>query len=335
MAQQELTTKLYKLYPWLIGGLIIMFIIFHFIYSSFIPKPVSATVKISRGLSVQEIAKILEQNDIISSRLYFIFWQKLIMPQNPLRADIYNFNGNYNLIDIIKILKQGVGIKIVIPEGKTLKEIEKIFNDNGFKINLQIYTLANFPETNLINFFPRSSSLEGFLAPDTYNFYPDEAEQDIIKKLLKNFEQKYLSEILKSELDPYQTLILASIVEKEAKLEDDFALIAGILIKRLKNNWPLDVDAPLVYRVCNGIFCDKKVNKNSIPPNDPFQTYKKIGLIPQPISNPGLKAVRAVVKPQESEFWYYLTDPVTQKAIFAKSLKEHENNIKTYLKNKN
>ncbi len=331
--QEEIMKKIFRWYPWLVLILVISFIGAHFIYSIFAPVFIGERkeIYINPGTKIWYLAQKLEKEKIIRSAFYFRLL--VTLRKSNIKAGIYEFNGFYNLLDIIKILeKGGKGVKITITEGMTLKEIEELLKKNNFKVELSKYTLADFPEAKLKDYFPEQVSLEGFLAPDTYEFFPSEDERKIIQTLLNNFSKKYLTEILKNtEMKPYETLILASIVEKEAKNHEDFPVIAGILIKRLKNNWRLEVDATLVYEKCGFVFCQDPLTKKDLGKDSPFNTYKNYGLPPQPISNPGILAVKATVNPLMTDYWYYLTDR-DGRAIFAKTLKEHEENIKKYLK---
>ncbi len=333
MPQELLIRKIFRLYPWLIFSLFLIFIILHFVYSAFYPIFIGErkTISVFPGTKIWILAQNLEQEGIIRSSFYFRLL--VYLKKSNIKAGIYEFNGFYNLFDVIKYFeKGGKGIKITITEGMTLKEIESLLNKNGFKVNLEKYKLADFSEVDLKNYFPPESSLEGFLAPDTYEFYPNEDEKAIVIRILKNFSKKFFPELLKSvDFNLYERLILASIVEKEAKEVEDFPIIAGILIKRLKNNKTLDVDASLVYEKCGYIFCQDKLTQQDLQKVSPFNTYKNLGLPPRPISNPGILAIKSVNNPIETEYWYYLTDK-SGKAIFSKNLQEHHNNIKKYLK---
>jgi UPF0755 protein len=333
MPQEALIRKIFKLYPWLILSLFFVFVFFHFVYSVYYPIFIGEKkiVNVDPGTKNWFLAQKLEKEGIIRSAFYFKILTSL--KKSNLKAGIYEFSGFYNLNQIINILeKGGKGVRITITEGMTLKEIENLLRSKGFKVNLEKYKLADFENVDLKNYFDSNLGLEGFLAPDTYEFYPNESEKSIISRILKNFSKKFFPELLKNnELGLYETLILSSIIEKEAKFKEDFPVIAGILIKRLKNNKTLDVDATLVYEKCGYVFCDEELTKEDLKKDSPFNTYKRLGLPPQPISNPGLLAIKAINNPLETDYWFYLTDK-TGKAIFAKTLKEHQQNISKYLK---
>lgn len=332
MAIEELSKKLFRLYPWIFLLIVIFIIISHFIYVAFVPSVMpNKEITINKGMKVREIAEILKKENIIRTPFYFLLLQRLIFPKEKIKSGNYSLSGKYSLIQVIKILKRGKGVSIVIPEGKTVKEIEKILQEAGFQISLSNFKLSDFPEINLINYFPQNAHLEGFLAPDSYHLYPNSNAREIVLTMLKNFQKKYLPEILKSDLDPYDTLILASIVEKEAQKNEDFPIISGILKKRLKNNMSLDVDSTIVYALCKGVYCQIKFNSQSLPQDNPYQTYRNVGLPPTPISNPGLRAINSVINPIETEYWYYLTTE-DGKAIYATTLTEHQKNIEKYLR---
>lgn len=333
MPQEVLIRKIFRLYPWLILSFFFIFVFFHFVYSVWYPVFIGEKkiVNIDPNTKVWLIVQKLEKEGIIRSSFYF----KVLtfLKKSQLKAGIYEFSGFYNMYQVIDILeKGGKGVKVTIVEGMTLKEIENLLRSKGFKVDLAKYKLADFQDIDLKNYFKDDLNLEGFLAPDTYEFYPNENEKTIASKILKNFSKKFFPELLKNtDLEIYENLILSSIVEKEAKFEEDFPVIAGILLKRLKNNKTLDADATLVYEKCGYTFCNEKLTKEDLKKDSPFNTYKNLGLPPQPISNPSILAIKAINNPLETDYWFYLTDK-DGKAVFAKTLKEHQKNISKYLK---
>jgi len=333
MAYEDLIKKIFRLYPFLLINLFLIFVLVHFLYSTFSPIFIGEKkiFYVNPKTKTWFLSQNLEKQGIIRSSFYFRFLAAL--RKSKIKAGIYEFNGFYNLIDVLKTLETGGrGIRITITEGLTLKEIEALFQKNGFKVDFTKYKLSDFPKIDLKNYFPEQSSLEGFLAPDTYEFFPNDDEKMIVEKILQNFSKKYLNEILKgTEFNLYERLTLASIVEKEAKSQEDFPIIAGILIKRLKNNKKLEVDATLVYAKCDFVFCNPSLTRQDFIKDSPYNTYKRFGLPPTPISNPGILAIKSVNNPIVTDYWYYLSDS-GGRAIFAKTLKEHQENIKKYLK---
>jgi len=316
-----------------IGFLIFVFIALFLFYILFQSRSVSnfgeeKFFKISKGESFLDINQALYKEKLIRSRLAFGFWGYLTGKSLKIQEGTYKLNTNLNIFDILYLLSSGKGREatVVIPPGKTIYEIDFILSSNKILKSKELINYAK--QFNL--------SLEGKLTPDTYNFYYDSTPEEVIKKMLNNFNVKIKPLIEKYHADETSTLILASMIEKEAPYFEDRKIIAGILLKRLKLNMHLNVDATICYI--------KILQKEEPTPclpltpldlkiNSPYNTYVYRGLPPTPISNPGEEAVLAVLTPKETDYLYYLSDLQTKKTIFSKTLEEHNKNILRYLKN--
>jgi UPF0755 protein len=183
----------------------------------------------------------------------------------------------------------------------------------------------------------QNQGLEGFLFPDTY-FIPKNppAGQNIntiiIEKALNNFQQKITPAMLKQAsvlgLDLYQIITLASIIEKESgDNQDDRKMIAGVFYNRLKAGMPLQSDATVSF-----ITGKSPITSNDTQIDSPYNTYKYKGLPPGPICNPSLSSIMAALYPTQSDYFYFLTIPQTNRAVFAKTYDEHLKNKAQYLK---
>ena len=216
-------------------------------------------------------------------------------------------------------------VVVIIPEGKTVKEINSILKQAG---------VLNIKE----DFLSLDKSLEGFLFPDTYKFYKNSNLTIIKEKFLENFHKKAEPLLMRNPKNFKRNLILASIIEKEVPDPEDRKIVAGILLKRLLINMPLQVDSTLCYiksqeeasidsskKSCYPIFNKDKEYESS------YNTYRYQGLPPAPISNPGENAVIAVLDAKESPFLFYLSNPTSGKTIFSKTLEEHNANKAKYL----
>lgn len=199
---------------------------------------------------------------------------------------------------------------VTIPEGATVGEINELLKQKGV-------LTEGLPE-----------SLEGYLFPDTYEFFIPSSPETVKAKFAENFNRKARAVVPPgiAEPDLREILIKASLVEKEVPNPSERRVVAGIMLKRLMANTPLQMDASLCYG--RGPSCSPKAYKQI---DSPFNTYLYRGLPPSPIANPGLDAITAVLSPSPSPYWYYLSDPETQKTIFAKTLDEHNVNIVKYL----
>lgn len=203
-----------------------------------------------------------------------------------------------------------IEIAVTIPEGFGVREIDERLTDMG------LITAGKFTTAAL--------QYEGFLFPDTYNVYNSNFKpEDLIKKMQDNFVKKitpeFLAEIKKQKRELKEIITMASILEKEVKTEADMPIVAGILWKRLNKNWPLQADATLIYG-----------GSKELKEDNPYNTYKYKGLPPTPIGNPGIATIRAAIFPQESKYWFYLTDREGQ-VHYAVSNEEQNKNRRKFL----
>lgn len=282
---------------------------------------------ISKGLSASQIGDKLEKEGLIKSSLAFKLYVQITGRAGQIQAGEYRLSPNYSLFKIVEELVRGpVGVWVTIPEGYRREEIAWKFADSLRKEDKE-----NFVE----EFLQASTGQEGYLFPDTYVFLKNAPASAIIQKMQATFARKVGTEITQEQL------IVASLVERETKTAKERPVVAGIIYKRLKAGWPLQIDATLQYAVSSiksqvsGI---KKIDwwpvltKEDMTIKSPYNTYKYPGLPPTPIANPGLSSIRAAIYPQESDFWFYLHD--TNDLIhYAKTSEEHKQNIEEYLKN--
>jgi len=288
---------------------------------------------IPKGWGVEKIGNHLKQEGLIRDVLVFKLMVYKEGVAQKLQAGDFKLSPSMNLFEIVQSLTHGsVDIWVTIPEGLRKEEIaliiKKAFQKKGLIFDNNAF-LEQIEEKGV------------FIFPDTY-LIPKNAEvQQIIKILSKNFEGKYASLKINSTMTKKQIIILASLVEREAKYDKDRPIIAGILLNRLKKGWPLQVDATVQYAKTN---LNKKtaenkkivnwwpvINKQDIEKiNSQYNTYKNIGLPPGAICVPGLASLQAAASPQQSNYWFYISDNFG-KIHYSKNLKEHNRNISKYL----
>ncbi|TAN34022.1 endolytic transglycosylase MltG [Patescibacteria group bacterium] len=248
-------------------------------------------------------------------------------------------------------------INITIIPGWNLRQVAEMLvknnivkNDDEFygKLGQPAYNYAafgksapvlNFRDDSGAEIFPLLSgkpdgvSYEGYFFPDTYRVYKDARLEDLLKKVFANLEEKITSEtraeIINENRNFFQALIMASILEKEVKFDEDRAMVADILWRRYKKNWALQVDSSVHYAVARtgDVFTTAKERDY----DSPWNTYKYPGLPPGPISNPGFSSLRAAINPRANDYWFFLTDK-EGRARFARTLEEHNHNKFKYLK---
>jgi UPF0755 protein len=304
--------------------MVLLFVVGVFFVKNLI-SPVSTDNKlvdflIPKGTSVAQIGKKLEDMNLIKSAVAFKFIVQLTGSQSRIQAGEFELSQSLSLIQILDSLKKGPKeIWVTIPEGLRREEVAQKFAKSLGK-----------DEFFIDEFMSLTAGKEGYLFPDTYLFPKSTTAVLVVNKMTSTFEKK-INDIA------FDQVIVASMLERETFADSEKSIVAGILYKRLNNNWPLQVDATLQYAKdslsCKGdLDCDywKPVYSKDKEISSPFNTYKYKGLPPSPIANPGLSSLTAAINPEESDYWYYIHDN-DGKIHFAKTLEEHNENIRKYL----
>ena len=180
---------------------------------------------------------------------------------------------------------------------------------------------------SFFSLLPKGVSLEGYLFPDTYFFSQKLTSEDIVKKFLTNFDNR-LSSSLREEIKKQgkkleDIIIMASIIEREVKNEEDKKTVGGIFWNRIKNGQPLQSCATIAYILGEN---KKQYSFEDTRIDSPYNTYLNQGLPPGPISNPGLSSIEAAVYPNGNTYNYFLSDPETGKTIFSRTIEDHNAN---------
>ena len=309
-------------------------------------KPSSDTTNIifiiEEGEGVNEISQKLFNRGLINNKLAFETYAWLWNKEDDFIAARHNLNKNLSIRQLTKILtnvpaRQEIDVTII--EGWNINQIANYLESQGIFSSEEVLAYVSSVDPGLKNDydfladFNGDESLEGYLFPDTYRIYYDTEVESLVRKMLNNFANKLTSdlreEIARQGKSIYEVITLASIVEKEVATDEDRRIVAGIFNKRLRDNYPLQSDATVNYIT----------GKNMVQPtfedteiNHPYNTYKYIGLPPGPISNPGLSSILAVVYPDNTPYYYFLTTPAGE-VIYSRTYSEHLNNKNKYLGN--
>jgi UPF0755 protein len=306
------------------------------------PQPATVAFVVEEGWSVEEIADQLYQQNLINSRLSFYWYLLSNGYWSQLRPGEYQLNRPITIPELVVVLIAGQNKeeKIVVPEGWRVDDIDnylaeqKLIKKGQFKEQAQ---LARF--TREFSFLEKivtdkkvTATLEGFLFPDSYFIDSDFTCQALITKMLSAFQEKvyqeYWQEDRHEEIKTFLDLIvLASIVEKEADGWQDRRLVAGIFLKRLDRGYRLQSCATVNYLL--GKPKDILTGEDLLI-DSPYNSYRHQGLPPAPICNPGLESIKAVLNPQFSKYWYFLSDQEGQ-LHFAIDAKSHARNKDRYL----
>ncbi|PIU01967.1 endolytic transglycosylase MltG [bacterium (Candidatus Torokbacteria) CG09_land_8_20_14_0_10_42_11] len=291
---------------------------------------------IAEGESVDAIASNLEEQDLISDKRYFkiYVWQKGLA--KSFQAGDFTLCSGFNIPQIAKILTgkpESREADITIIEGWDRRDIDQYLGEKKLIIPGDFIAATQKMQGSIfenIASAPAEASLEGFLFPDTYRVYKDAKPDEILKKMLANFQDKInplLPEIEKQNKNLYEILTLASIVEKEAAKAGEMPLIAGVFNNRLLLGRPLESDATVNYAT------GKKLRQpiyDDLQTDSRYNTYRYAGLPPGPICNPSLAAILAAISPEATDYLYFL-HPENGGTVFAKNLEEHKRNREQYL----
>lgn len=283
--------------------------------------PVIFTV--GRGEGIKSLATRLAQQQLVRSPTGFFLYIRLSKLDNRIQAGDFRLTKAMNAKQIAEELMHGViDIWVTTLEGWRVDEI-------ATKLSRELA----IPEQEFLKY-----AKEGYMFPDTYLVPRDATAGAVVKLFLSTFDAKVTPQLradsAKTGLSLDQVITLASIVEREGKNDDDRPMIAGILLKRMKSDWPLEIDATLQYAL--GYQSNEKTWwKRTLYNEDklivsPYNTYKHKGLPPGPIGNPGLSSIKAVIYAKPSEYWFYLHDD-RGVVHYGRTLEEHTANIETYL----
>ena len=280
-------------------------------------------IEIKEGTSLLAIANELKSEKLIRSKFSFVLLALLTGKGKKLKAGFYELSSSFPSWKILGILAEGKvkKIKVTIPEGFTIRQIGERLEQAGIVSAKEFVHLAtNAPITLRMIVGAPSGNLEGFLFPDTYYFSKGESAENIVKAMLWNFRRKVLEKVKgSSELPFYDALKLASLVEWEAKHDEERRLIAGVLLNRLRKGMKLECDATLQYVLPQH---KERITYKDLEIDSPYNTYKVKGLPPTPICNPGLPSIEAALNPEDTPFLFYVARPDGYH-IFSLTAEEH------------
>ncbi|MEN3037755.1 MAG: endolytic transglycosylase MltG [Candidatus Kryptonium sp.] len=224
-----------------------------------------------------------------------------------------------------------LSVNVTIPEGLTARRIAgllkaKIGIDSAKFIKL--VNDPNFAKQLGIN----ANNLEGYLMPDTYIFIWGDAEENVIAKMVSEFKKFYDDTLKEREkvvgLNTHQVVTLASIVEGEARFEDEKPRIAGVYFNRLRRKMPLEADPTIQYIIPDG---PRRLFYKDLKIESPYNTYLNPGLPPGPVNNPSRSSILAVLYPEKNKFLYFVSDG-SGRHIFSKTYEEHLKAVRRYRK---
>ena len=313
--------------------------------TEFVHTPVNVTqdqlLTIDRGTTGSKLAALLEQEKILE-HADLLPWLLKLQPQlNKVKAGTYSLTGVKTLQDLLDMINSGKEAQFSVKfiEGKTFKEWRKnLENAPHLKQTLQgksdkeIMALLDIPAVAKAVY--EWNNMDGWLYPDTYNYTPNSTDLELLKRSTTRL-QKALDKAWNERdenlplADPYQMLILASIVEKETGIAAERPQVASVFINRLKANMKLQTDPTVIYGM--GESYTGNIRKKDLETITPYNTYMIEGLPPTPIAMVSESALQAVAHPAKTDFYYFVADG-SGGHKFTRNLNEHNKAVQEYLR---
>ncbi len=267
-------------------------------------------VNIAEGVNGTEIAKILSQKGVLRDIPEFLFFLKILGKERSLKSGTYELYRYKNPIYLINKLTQGRGvdIRITIPEGFTIFEIADVLEKNGLVDKTAFISLC-CNQKFIRSLGLKGKTLEGYFFPDTYLFNENQSDTEIIQVLVDNFKKHTNNFNITDQDSLYKILTLASIVEKEAKYEDERPIIARVFLNRIKKRRPLESCATVLYamKLRNMEIPHRRLTEKQLLIKSPYNTYQNLGLPPGPICSPGMASLKAVISPARVDYLYFVS----------------------------
>jgi UPF0755 protein len=323
-----------------------------FAWAVFTPvEPAPQTIVLLHpGFSTRRIAAELKTAGVIKSEEAFLLWH-YIHRGRSLKAGEYLFEKSANILDIQTRLRRGDVYfhTVVVPEGFTMFDIARAVEAAGLGQAVDFVKEAESDTALISDIAPGAKSLEGYLFPETYQFTRMMTMHDMASAMVKEFREvaKQIGlmpggQVIRaadpvpgeSQLPPNeteQTVIMASIIEKETAVPEERPLVASVYYNRLDKKIALDADPSIIYAELLAGTYQGALHHEDMSFSSPYNTYRNAGLPPGPIGNPGRSSLEAAMHPAQSDYYYFVADAQGHHR-FAHSIEEHNKNVAAYRK---
>jgi len=283
--------------------------------------PLNTLVTIEGGATVADAGMSLEESSVVRSGPALRWLIVLLGHEGDVHAGDYLFKEPRDLFSVARAVVIGAyGLepsRIRIPEGATTKEMALILGSQLLRFDREKFLLEAQP-------------MEGYLFPDTYYFLPNATEELVLRTMRQNFDARTLAidaQIRESGKPLKDIVIMASLLEREARIMQDRRMIAGVLWNRLQKGMLLQVDAAFLYTLGKGTY---QLTTKDLLADSPYNTYRNPGLPPGPIGSPSLNSILAAVTPIKHDYLYYLADRLGI-THYSKTYAEHLRNKRKYI----
>jgi UPF0755 protein len=277
------------------------------------------------GFTTRKIASELKAGGVIRSERAFVLWHALHRKRS-LKAGEYLFEKTASLKDIHSRLVRGDIFvhTVVIPEGYTMFDIAEAIEQAGLGKREDFLKIAHTDTELIQDIAPEAVTLEGYLFPDTYEFTRTQSLEDMAAAMVHHFKQ--VAAAIGLNRDVEETVIMASIVEKETAVPEERPQVASVYYNRLSKRMALDADPSVIYAKLLAGTYEGALHHADLEIQSPYNTYRYPGLPPGPIGNPGKSSLEAAMHPAAGDYLYFVSDGQGHHR-FARSLEEHNRNV--------
>lgn len=289
-------------------------------------------LEFDEDLAPGEMARVLQENGLIKYRWIFTLFANLKDIEN-FSSGTFQLSASMDYGQMISTLQRESTyqetVDVTIPEGYTIAQIAELMEKArvcGSDDFIETANTYDFAHEMLEDVPMVENRLEGYLFPDTYEFYVNDRPVSVINKMLNNFVDKYTDEMIALTEEKGMTIAevvnIASLIERECRIPDEQTMISGVIHNRLDNSdeYPyLDIDATLLYAIGH----KEELTAEDLETDTPYNTRLYPGLPPTAICNPGISAMLAALQPAEHNYYYYVANPQTGAHIFSRTLEEH------------
>ncbi len=300
----------------------------------------SVKVVIPKGSSIVKSIEIVNEQNLLLPSFFFKLYARVYAQTNDaaIFAGYYKFDEGITNLGIIKSLFNADNLyisRITIQEGLDIKRIKEIVS-KSLLTNMKEFTSLSKSDSLLKARKIAGRSIEGYIMPNTYDFFKEISAKELIDFLLNEQEKIWRNEIAPiisndNRLTKHQILTLASIVEAEAANPAERPIIAGLYLNRIRIGMPLQADPTVAYAIGE----KRRLLYSDLNISSPYNTYRNKGLPPGPINNPGVEAIKAVIKPAKHNYIYMVAiGDGSGKHNFSSSKAEHDRYVSIYRKNR-
>ena len=303
-------------------------------------EPVEITIP--AGATGQSVGRLLAEEGLIEHELFFRAAVRLDARNGgggTIKYGPYRFHRGLSPLQLLHLLYEGPNRplspedlppeqRITIPEGLTVAQMAGLFGEPD-----TFLACVARPELRA-QVHPSAPTLEGFLMPNTYHFFDGKpSEEQVVERMIDQFKKEYAALIAENpeaaERDMIEVVTIASLVEEEARADDERPLVASVIYNRLERGMPLQLDSTLQFAL--GKYGERLLHRDK-EVESPYNTYKHAGLPPGPISNPGVASLRAALNPAESDYLFFVSNADGKTHTFSSSEREHIEAVRRYRK---